>query len=472
MADLSIINLDPQRTNRVRYALGQGNWSPFRIPDITREGEEIILSENQIIDVIILADGYQEQAAFESQLHTWIKDFYQLPVYEKFSGAFRIRALYVQSDEFCSSSRKSFYRVPVSTGDREEVTRGGWYKESGTDNERFRERLFASLEEFNFNTRVYPNNITAGDEIHNHLANLFSNLVVLMLVHTESDANISGRTVDVPDTRNGSVSLNKRVNVGLGAFSIHEFGHAFAYLDDEYISTRGSTSERSNPVKKSLFTLSNLSFSDRLEEALWLHISPWGRLPRQAAGNAPSPVVGWLWQGGENDLNVWHSEYHCLMNGTHKNYAFTPNEKEDPTGPDADRKQANLRWRNPPRYCLWCQEIVAARILEKTGQLLEENDPSDINKRGEVWYNRWTSTWRERYWNFFDVSAQIKEREALYANPGIEPESFIAIQKEDGSFLDVWRSELYKPFMAALQDNTSAPAFDDAEQVVLMNAFS
>src|SRR6185295_14385904 len=227
MADLSITNLDPDRTDRVRYALGQPNWDPFRIPDISDHGNIISLAEDQVIDIIILADGYDDQAEFEDQLSDWLENFFDVTAYEKFSGAFRIRALFVTSDEPCSSSRDSFYRVRIQTGDREEVDHGDWYKDGGTDNERFRDHLFAAIGEFEFNATLYPDDLDASG-IHNSLANLYSNLVIMMLVRTASDQNISGRTVAVPDGR-------RRVNVGLGALSIHEFGHAFAYLQDEYI---------------------------------------------------------------------------------------------------------------------------------------------------------------------------------------------------------------------------------------------
>ena len=80
------------------------------------------------------------------------------------------------------------------------------------------------------------------------------------------------------------------MNVAFGAYSLHEFGHAFAYLEDEYISDDArdqNPGRHSNPVVPSVFTLSNLSFNPTLDEALWVHLSPWGELERQAAGDEP-----------------------------------------------------------------------------------------------------------------------------------------------------------------------------------------
>ena len=110
--------------------------------------------------------------------------------------------------------------------------------------------------------------------------------------------------------------------MAFGAHALHEFGHAFAYLEDEYIDGRGSRATRNNPSPRSLFTLSNLSFSDRWGSVPWEHVSPWGRERRQGTSLTPPPVVGWLWRGGEHDRGVWHAEYHCLMNGKHDNYAY------------------------------------------------------------------------------------------------------------------------------------------------------
>jgi len=472
MADQSVINLDPKETEFVRYALGQPNWISAQIPDLINRGGTIELTEAQKIDVIILGDGYKDQSEFEDQLVKWLQDFYAVDVYDKFQGAFRIHALYTKSEEYCSSSRKSFYKVPIDEDG--EVSSDGWWEDSGEDNVWFRKQLFDAVERFDFNRSFYPSNLDVGGEntvIHNQLALLCSNLVVLMLVRTNSAQNASGRTRTVPDTRKAVLGFPipfLRVNVGFGSHSLHEFGHAFAYLEDEYISERGSEADRNNPSTGNLFTLSNLTFSDQLDVALWLHVSPWGSLRRQAAGDDPSPLVGWLWRGGEDDLRVWHAEYQCLMNGRHKNYAFTSDESNDPTGPDASLMIADLRWRNPPRYCLWCHEIVVARILEKTGQLASSDDPENINDRGVRWYEKWVSDWRPRYWSFFNVPQLIADREALYANPASEPGSFTEIKQADGSYLELWRSDLYNPFKGSSIPTSTPPPFGDDEELLAM----
>jgi hypothetical protein len=449
MADQSITNLDPQRDDSIRYAVGEPNWRDPVIPGM-RIRNTVALDASQVIDVIILGDGYPDTAAFEKDVATWIDDFYQVDVYSSFSGAFRVHALFNRSASFASRDRDSFYRTSINAdGD---VETGNWYKNDGTDNKWFREQVSASMARFAFNENVYPSSLDDGGDdrvIHNQLANLYSNLVVIMLVTTGPGQHPSGRTCDI------SLSQNRKVNISIAAYSLHEFGHGFAYLEDEYISTRGSDASRHNPSAKSIFTLSNLSFSDRLEESLWLHLSPWGKFRRQAAGTAASPIVGWLWRGGEADEKVWHSEYKCLMNGTHENYTYSSTEVL------ADGQAgANLRSRH--RYCLWCREIVVMRILEKTGQLKANDDPSDINEKGKTWYQKWVSDWRNVVWDFFDVRRLIAEREFAYT-----PAELNLIV--DGIRRSLWQSNLYKPFMASPQTAGATPAFGDDEMFIVGN---
>ncbi|MBS1692896.1 MAG: hypothetical protein JST91_11805 [Actinobacteria bacterium] len=476
MTDLSIVNLDPSSSDAVRYELGAGNWRPSGgapwIPDLANPGATIRLTDNQVIDVLILGDGYETRESFESRLTDWLTDFYAVDVYNRFAGAFRIRAFFRKSGEPCSPGRRSFYRVPIGTGgsDGGEVATGGWETAAGTDNAFFRQQLFDSIGAFAFNSTTYPVDLDVGGDktvIHNQLAGMYSHLVVVLLVRSANVSNASGRTRAVPDPANPAA---RTVNVAFGSHALHEFGHAFAYLEDEYISSRGSRADRSNPTQANVFTLSNLTFSPQLDQVPWQHLSPWGRRPRQAAGTQPSPIVGWLWRGGEQDLGVWHSEYHCLMNGQHVNYAYSAGE----TSPAS----VDLRFRRvvtasgaviPPRYCLWCQEIVTIRILEKTGQLGAAGDPGDINQRGQLWYRRWVGTWRDRYWAAFGVDQQIDQREALYANPASEPQTFNEIRNTDGAYKRLDGSDLYQPFAAAPRADGDPPA-DDEDALLTMLA--
>lgn len=461
----------------VKYDLGRPNWDPSWLPDLANPQLTIPIVQDQIIDVLILGDGFRNRLAFESQLMEWLDDFFAVDVYERFRGAFRLRALFRESAEPVTPDRNSYYGIPEK--DDGGLSRAGeWWKTEGSLNDEFRSRLFEDMERFEFNHLLYPSDLDVSDGgmvIHNQLAEMYSNCVVCMLTSDSSGDNASGFTKRVPRAVGPgclgavlplrSTPAPPWVNVAFGANALHEFGHAFAYLEDEYINGRGSDAKRSNPTMGSVFTLSNLSFSPRLDKALWRHVSPWGRVRRQGAGSDRLPTVGWLWRGGERDEGVWHSEYHCLMNGRHDNYLFTSNEPEDPTAqPDGTYEDETGAWlRSEHRYCLWCREIVVSRILEKTRQLAEPGDPASINERGKVWYNRWLSTWRDRYWDFFDLDAGVLDREQLYATQP-NPE-FNRLNSES---LELWRSDLYQPFHGDSVGVGAPGEFGDGEALLLM----
>jgi hypothetical protein len=173
--------------------------------------------------------------------------------------------------------------------------------------------------------------------------------------------------------------------------------------------------------------------------------------------------VGWLWRGGEADEGAWHMEYQCLMNGKHDNYAFTHKDAQDPTAqPDGSYKDETGAWlRTDNRYCLWCQEVVTVRILEKTGQLAATGDPRDINDQGRLWYQRWLERGRGWYRDLFNVDATIAQREAWYADIN----NHISLLKDND--LKLWESNLYRPFQAKTQRHGSAPRHEQDGELVL-----
>ena len=218
--------------------------------------------------------------------------------------------------------------------------------------------------------------------------------------------------------------------------------------------------------------MSNLTYSDRVDDVPWVHLSPCGWHGRTASGQAPSPLVGWLWVGGRGvHLGVWHSEYRCLMNGKHDNFQFTQIDAEDLTanadGTYTNENGADLRYwpppDPPPDFCLWCQEIVTLRILEKTDQLLEDGDPGDVTSQGIVWYARWLERLRSNYYQLFDVAQQITDAEARYA--GLTP-----APGRNGEPL--WQSDLYSVPKAAAAGPASPvpPASDD--ELFLLTGFA
>jgi hypothetical protein len=79
-------------------------------------------------------------------------------------------------------------------------------------------------------------------------------------------------------------------------------------------------------------------------------------------------------------------------------------------------------------------------------------------------------TWRARYWAAFDVDLQIDAREALYATPASEPDTFSEIRNADGSFKRIDKSDLYQPFTAGPRSASAAPAGDDDVVLTMMTS--
>jgi hypothetical protein len=420
MADTSVVAGAARADGSIPYELGKPNWTSRTIPDIRNPSSSIQLRESRLIDVLILGDGFRTREEFEAGLQDWIDAFYDLAVYDVFQGAFRIRGLYRQSSERASADRDSYYRVRITSGD-DEVAKGGWWEENHGDGLEFRRRMFEDVDSFaDINRRRYPSGLSFNESntaIGDWLFGMYRNLVVAMLVRTNSTARPSGRAFRLARPSPDDASV---VRVAAGANVIHEFSHAFGLLSDEYIDERESESTRSNPARKSVLNLSNLSYSDKLSGVPWTHLSPWGRDRRQAGGSNPCPVLGWVWVGGSMHRNVWHSEYRCLMNGAHANFRYTQNAVDDPTvQPDGSFIGANLRDRT--RFCLWCQELVTLRILERTDQLNAPDDPAEFIQKGERWHERWTTDLRDAYWQLFDVSRQIVTQERAYAAMRVGP---------------------------------------------------
>ena len=251
--------------------------------------------------------------------------------------------------------------------------------------------------------------------------NLARNLVVVHLVRRGDGGSLSGYAPAVRPPA-GHALGNLVLRVGIGQNAVHEFCHAFAYLGDEYIRNAnrgkshldhvpadGSTPRvRFDPGVLSIFTLYNVSFSHRGDLVAWRHLA-WDQQP---GWSGPS-WVGQQWLGGKYfEEGAWHCEYKCLMNGGHGNYFHRTDE--------GLAQRAGLRIGD--RLCLWCEEIVTIRILEKTDSLVrpdlgESTATGDFNELGRAWHQRWVDQQRAVYWREFNIANRMADREAWYRNP-------------------------------------------------------
>jgi hypothetical protein len=458
ISDLTITET-PLDDGRIRYELGRPNWRARQIPDIRVPGAVVQLPENRMIDIVVLGDGYTDASVFRADLDAWLANLYTVEVYDRFAGCLRIRALYTQSDEEASVSRGSYYGCQIADGGGLD-SQSHWERDPGAENDAFRAALWESVDTFDdLNPRRYPHDLTTGDDLainQGDLRGLYRNLIVAMLVKCPNPSGFNGAVPrPAPDE-------DRKVRVAFGAYAIHELSHGLGMLNDEYIHNRTELVTKKNPTVPSVFSLSNVRFSDRIDEIPWIHLSPWGIERRSAGGKDASPLIGWLWIGGgrglrtaDGEVGVWHSEYKCLMNGGHANYQFTQYGNDPTDVPDDDYEGANLR--EDAWFCLWCQELVTIRLLERTDQLLEPGDPADATTQGQLWYARWVDELRANYLQLFDVPGQLVEREAYYASltpgPAGEP---------------LWESDLYSvPKAAPAATSRPAPPLADDETLLL-----
>jgi hypothetical protein len=453
-----VVHIDP-------YALDASEGSR-EIPDLVNGGTTA-LDWDHVIDVVILGDGYCQYdynpsdpndpndcpcgvsgdppiAVFTQDAYDWYYGLFGDPSdgdppgiapYTYFPQAFRVRAVHNRSHVCASPSRQSYYRVKMearvddpNTPDVNEALCGvasidGWWNDSGIDNWTFRQRLYEAVDGLDpsVNYALYdglddPNELdpnscyqVLNQDVFYPRNHLYSNLVVVMMVRAECFSGVStvgGVSGCAPcvcrETNCQPNGASERVRVAFAEGSEHEFTHAFAYVLDEYIWARDQRAHYWNPSDPSVFRLWNVSFSNGRCDLLWPHLAPGGRYNPELH----SPI-GRLYMGGFCGLGVWHSEYACLMNGAGSNGG---NYMCDIDSPEE---------RHPLRdcqLCFWCQEVVAVKILEKTGQFIRAGDPSDVNALGHTWYDLWDSDLRDAYYSYFDIPTRIEDKNAYYAS--------------------------------------------------------
>jgi hypothetical protein len=392
------------------------------IMNIETGGIETI-SGDEIIDIIIIGDGYTcpsapacEDTLFFSDAQNWYDSLFDsvdgIRPYSLFRQAFRVHAVFEPSADHASPDRESYFRIKVSCNPAADnpdracsIDLSGWQRD-GTDpnNIVFRNRLFDAIADVDafasLNLTKYPDDMGDFDK----LEGLYRNLVVAFLVrgYRNIPKTIVGHLSGFADTvQSMTGSPPDKVRIGFGRGWQHEFGHAFAFLKDEYIgdNKRGTTSTGTNPAssERSVFNLSNLTYSNARCDLLWPHIAPGGRYNPNVHSK-----IGNLFKGGINEHGVWHSEYQCLINGGHHNYLC---DNDDP-GSD------NYDLRDSEHYCFWCEEIVAIRILEKARQIGTQTPSVAV---GKTWFDRWETTLRHDYYTHFDIPALIAEKDTCYS---------------------------------------------------------
>lgn len=438
---MATVNQILEHDGWILYEVGQGNWAH---PSVLTFDDRVNrpLSSETIIDIVLLGEGYldtdtdSDKSDFETHLSTWYDTVFNIWPYNQFIHSFRVRGLFTPSIHRTDTSGSGYFGITL---DPETPTKVGF----DVSDSSFREKLFDVLkfikDEDDLNTRLYSDELTiglSGDDLNRissiraaRSSDTYQNLMrncVVAVAFMDADGSdgsgssiISGFFTHVTSPEGHSLGDGTRVSIAFGMNYAHEFSHAFNLLLDEYIDVRESFAHnRQEPSHKSVFELWNLAYTCKDSHVPWQHLS-WNGI-----FNRPSDsLVGRMWIGGRGkEKGVWHSEYKCLMNGGHRNYFNRTDEPDihvwDSTKREWKQVFAGLR---RGHFCLWCEEIVTIKILEKTDTLLRFEDielsRGNINELGKIWYQRWVNDLRPVYWIVFQLENRILAREQYYSIP-------------------------------------------------------
>jgi hypothetical protein len=334
---------------------GREHWEKPWMPDLRNAAGKVEIPAGKRLDVLILGDGYvaEERRSFEADVERWYEGFLRLAPWSQFRGAFRVRGLWTASEGRATPDRKSHYRLPATA-----------FGVGDSSSEETRRAVFEAID------RAGCNRATARGRL--------SHTTVVMLVKNELGRNPSGmsRVLPSPDGKTSA-------GVAFAAYTHHEFGHAYGSLRDEYILGLGNRAAQKPPERRSIFTVLNVSYTREARLLPWAHLSPGG-----AANPDRESVIGVLWLGGVAEEGAWHSEARCLMNGTHENW-------------DLQKTRRGVNLRDLTRFCFWCEEILVAKTLHRTGLLGESED-------GEALWKKWAEEVRPLYHKAFDVPGRIR----------------------------------------------------------------
>jgi hypothetical protein len=339
--------------------VGRENWERPWAPDLRSRSRKIRIDPDRRIDVLILGDGYldNERSRFERDVEAWYREFSSLTPWKQLLGVFRVRG----------------YWTPSATRATDGL--GSHYQLAGTkSNDTTAKNVFAAMEETGCNP--------AGR------SGTLSHTTVIMLIRDARDRNPSGMTRSISGLR------GTKVRIGFGAYTHHEFGHAYSGLRDEYILGEDSKSDGNTPARQSIFTLTNLSHTVDPERILWRHLMPGSPInPDQRS------VIGVLWIGGIAEHGAWHSEVRCMMNGTHENW-------------DLDKTRRGVGLRDRKRFCFWCEEVIVAKTWAKLGLL-------GSSSTGTKLYEEWVNKQRANYQSFFNVKTRINAQNTENRNENL-----------------------------------------------------
>lgn len=297
------------------------------------------------IHVMLFAEGYlaDELPVFHdvashdqrgNDVDRWVDEVFQIPPYSDFREAFVVWFLPRASNTHSDGGDTAF-RVAVSGGGVNSVT----------------DTAAPAWEAIGLHP-IPPTDFSGGGfgTVRTHVA------AFLVLSPSSGRAGVSGLTTSLRDPNDNQARISAAFAMG----HAHEFTHAFSAVRDEYL-------ENDNSAPQNTSDLSNVVGSNSCGELPWAHLLEGGGInpgTSDLVGAFGVPSIG------------YHSEFLCLMNGTHDNASYYG---------------GNGTLRTDTRMCNFCRELAAYFIYARSSIL-------PINTSG---FDEWKASYRDAYFQQF-----------------------------------------------------------------------
>jgi len=296
------------------------------------------------VQILLLPDGYL--ASDLTVLHTaashsstrandvdrWVDEVFRIEPFSLFREAFVVWYLPRASSARIGQGATAF-GVQVSAGSVSTTSAAA-------------APLWSALDAQGGDAFLYPPAVT----VTNHVASF------MLFDPARGRAGFSGLTTTLTNPSNSQ----QRIRSAFAQGHAHEFGHAFSNVRDEYL-------ENDNTVTSTTET-SNVAHTNQCGQL------PWAHLLAGAGINQTQSLVGAFGRPQRG----YHSELHCLMNGTHDNGEYY-------CGPGV-----SLNLRVNDRMCNFCREMTAYRVFDRTGLL-----------PGTTGFATWRSSYRGAFYQRF-----------------------------------------------------------------------
>lgn len=327
-----------------------------RVFDFAEE-ETVSVPIERRLHTILCAEGYLEaelaSGAFDRDVERWMENVFSVWPYDELREAFVVWTLPAASNEHVSPTSPqesdTAFRVPVTENGRGVHSSVPQKGDTAV-------RVWAALADFPHPAEAfYPR----GGRTSLMAKDLLIALIVLNPKTGRGGLSGRARRLENPS------SSKERISVAIGLDYAHEFSHALARVEDEYLD-HAQTNGMDNGKPLVSATVSNVVRDPSRERLPWRHLLFEGEINPKAEG-----LVGAF---GDPKIG-YHSELKCLMNGGHDNADFFGG-------------RGNLRVR---RFCNYCRELMVFRMFERVG-ILDEPKSSY-----ELWVDRYRAPFYARF---------------------------------------------------------------------------